>query len=176
MLHRLTIAMALAVTIPAVALAQFSNSNIEKFDAIKLLLDNRKALKVDDHQRAALEKLREPVKWNIKKLAARVDSAQRDMDGGRMGMRGGRGGGGSSDEPTLSPEAQRARMLAARKVIMDALVELQRENELTSADALAVLTEAQRPRATELLKKRREDLKRMVDDAGFGASIRRDDR
>ncbi len=175
MLRRLTIAMVLAVTIPAAALAQFSNSNIEKFDAIKLLLDNRKALKVDDQQRAALEKLREPVKWNIKKLAARVDSAQRDMDGGRMGMRGGRGGG-SSDEPTLSPEAQRARMLAARKVIMDALVELQRENEQTSADALAVLTEAQRPRATELLKKRREDLKRMVDDAGFGAAGRRDDR
>jgi hypothetical protein len=44
MLRSLTTAVLLAVTIPAIGVAQFSNRAIEKFDPVKLLLDNRKAL------------------------------------------------------------------------------------------------------------------------------------
>jgi hypothetical protein len=175
MLRRLTIAMAMVGAMSAPAAAQFSNRDVEKFDAIKLLLDNRKVLKIDERQRGELERLHVPVKWNIKKLSARVDSAQRDMDGGRGGMRGSRGVGGS-DDSNLSPEALRARLLAARKTLLEALAELRREYELTGTDALGVLTDAQRPRALELIKKRSDDLRTMVDDAGFGAAARRDER
>ncbi len=150
--------------------SQITKKQVEKFNPVRVLLDHRKDLAIDDKQREALEQLNDPVKWNITKLAARIDSAQRDMEGGSKGMRfGGQRGGGaqSDDEKQMSPEEHRQRIIAGRAILIAAVAELQRENEMASSDALKVLTDAQRDKATPILRKHNEDLTRILQDAGF---------
>lgn len=156
--------------------SQLSRKTIEKFDPVRLLLDKRKELKLDEKQRAELESQDESIKWNIGKLAARIDSAQRGMGTTRSSAGRGRRGAPPSEDPLRSPEASREKMLADRKIIIESIAELQRENDLRTGDALSVLTAEQRPQAGELLKKRTAELLRILDDAGYTAAVRASQR
>jgi hypothetical protein len=203
-LKHTSIAFTLLLSIPATALAQrgggdarqrsedpdaseavfstLSSRSIQRFDPVKVILDKKKDLKLDDKQIADLTQLEHQVQWNIKRLAARIDTAQKLMnkegagggspDFGSAG-RGGRGGGrgGSSGDPDAKPETpseRRDRVLLARKTILEAVADLEIEHKSSKELVLSYLHDAPLAAATALLKKHDDDLAKMLKDAGLG--------
>jgi hypothetical protein len=171
------------ITLADNSLPKLSTKDIQKFDPIKVILDKKKDLKLDDPQRTSLGDLENEVQWNIKRLSARIDSTQKAMhpkeplgaaddspyNGSGRGGRGARGGGNSSaeDAPPETPEVRRQRLLDGRKIIGEAVVDLQREHDSACVHALAVLNDAQRSAANVLLKKRDDELAKLLKDSGF---------
>jgi hypothetical protein len=162
--------------------SNLSSRNIQRFDPVKVILDKKKDLKLDDKQLADLTQLEQQVQWNIKRLAARIDTAQKLMnkEGGGGGSpdfgsagRGGRSGGrgGSSGDPDAKPETpseRRDRVLRARRTITEAVADLQIEHDSSRKLALSYLRDAPLAAATALLKKHDDDLAKMLMDAGLG--------
>lgn len=158
--------------------ATLSSRSIQRFDPVKVILDKKKDLKLDDKQVADLTQLEKQVQWNIKRLAARIDSAQKLMnkegaggspDFGSVGRggRGGRGGGDPEAKPE-TPSERRDRVLVARKTILEAVGDLQIEHQSSEDLALSYLHDAPLAAAQALLKKHDDDLAKMLKDAGFG--------
>ncbi|HYV99041.1 MAG TPA: hypothetical protein VE967_16415 [Gemmatimonadaceae bacterium] len=164
---------ALIMLLPVAASAmqgesEISKKTVEKFDPIRLLIEKQKELKLTDKQRADLEELDAPVKWNIRKLAARVDSAQHGMGTMRSGRGGGRGRGSSTDdEPARSPEEMRARLIANLKIIVEAIADLQKEYELRTTESLKALSAEQQAPALQIINRRRDELTRILNDSGY---------
>lgn len=162
--------------------SRLSSRAMQKFDAIKLILDKKKDLKIEDAQRGGLTELEDQVQWNIKRLSGRVDSVQKASagrnspasddgayTGGGVSSGRGRGGGRRSDGdvPDEPPEVRRQRILEGRRIVNESVQELQREFDSSSARALRLLSDAQRPAAADLLTRRATELQKMLKDAGF---------
>jgi hypothetical protein len=159
-----------------------SSRSIQRFDPVKVILDKKKDLKLDDKQIADLTQLEKQVQWNIKRLAARIDTAQKLMNkegagggspdfssAGRGGRSGGRGlGGGDPDAKPETPSERRDRVLRARQTILEAVADLQVEHKSSEDLALSYLHDASLAGAQELLKKHDDDLAKMLKDAGLG--------
>lgn len=188
-------AFACALALPALATAQrgsgdaadigesvFSNlssKKIQQFDPVKVILDKKRDLKLDDKQIADLTQLENQVQWNIKRMGARIDTAQKSLNresggGTNFGAgRGGRGGrGGDVQAPPETPAQRRDRVLRARQTIIESVADLQREHDSARTLALAMLNATQGPGASELLNKHDDDLAKMLKDAGFGPKAR----
>jgi hypothetical protein len=159
-----------------------SAKDIGKFDPIKLMLDNHKDLKLDIAETATLKQFDSTAQLDNKRLFNRIDSLQKSIaknasNAGNRGGRGGgggggggygrRGGGGGSDTSADGASRPRTRGSSERQTIANTLTELRRAKDSLSLRALGILTEAQRPKANELLKKRDDELAKIVKGAGF---------
>jgi hypothetical protein len=158
---------------------ELSSKDIGKFDPVKLLLDKHQDLKLDDQQTRTLTQLDSSVKLDNKLLADRIDSAQKALadnanarstrGSGRRGGGGSAGGGGSTGSGSSDSTSvrSRGRAIPERQVIADALTILRREKDSVGLQALTILTEAQRPKANQLLKKRDDELTKILKGAGY---------
>jgi hypothetical protein len=121
-----------------------SAKDVEKQDPVKLLLDKRKKLKLDKAQIAQLSTIGAKLREQNAPLYARVDSLHKTF-------RAPSGGGmrrGSDDD--------RAGMMENRQTLFATLQQVQEHNHAARTEAVALLKDAQKAKAYDLLEKQQQ--------------------
>ena len=117
---------------------QLKSDDIEKLNPAKILLDKRKALKIDGAQEARLETIASRYAWNTRVFVSVVDSLQ-GVPGGPKGS-----------------------------AFAEALQSVRQEFDTASARSLGVMTETQRPEATKLIEKPTDEIESQLAVVGRG--------
>ena len=120
---------------------KLSKGDVEDMSPVKLLIDKRKDLKLQDDQTNKLKDLEKALKEKNAALFTAFDSLRR-----------------AAQPPMHDPsDEERGRMMEARRML-GAVVQTIRENYDASAkDALVVLDDTQKAAANELLDKQRKE-------------------
>ncbi|HEX5072825.1 MAG TPA: hypothetical protein VFW03_06470 [Gemmatimonadaceae bacterium] len=137
-----------------------SAKDVEKQDPVELLLDKHKKLKLDKDQITALHALDATLRSQNGPYYQRVDSLHNTFkapSGGFQRSTGSDGGRGS--------------MMANRQVLYETLLQLRTNNRTARDSALALLSEPQKKKASDMLEKQLEESDKMLREPGRGAGM-----
>jgi len=137
---------------PAFAQPQMPEGKLEKGTPAAVLLDKKRKLSLNDSQLVAITALRKATADSNAAAYAAWDSVRTDM------LIAGR-----------SAAADPAEMMARRRRMMTVFQKLQARNQWARAEALKILTEEQRPKATEYWNDEDEARQRWLRPRGAGA-------
>jgi hypothetical protein len=121
--------------------------DLDQFDPVKLLLDKKKDLRLDEAQKGQIETLHKPLRRSWDSLFKVIDKAQWDAQSSKKN--------GAADGMSLTEKAEAAQ---AQQTIQKMLVELRTALGKGGADAVALLTEEQKSKAKELLDAQRKEM------------------
>lgn len=120
---------------------KLSNGDVEDMSPLKLLIDKRKDLKLTDDQLKNLKDLEAKLKTKVEPSFKALDSLRR-----------------ASQPPLHDPsDEDRSRMMSARRGFGEVVKTIRESYDASEKDAVALLDESQKPKATELLDKQRKD-------------------
>jgi len=134
-----------------------SAKDVENQDPVQLLLDKHKKLKLDKDQIAALNTLDATLRAQNGPYYQRVDSLHDTFKTPSNGF-----------QRSTGSEGGRGSMMANRQTLYETLL-LLRANDKTARDsALALLTEPQKKKASDMLEKQLEESDKMLHEPGRG--------
>jgi hypothetical protein len=121
------------------AVAVMSKKDVEELDPVKLILEKKKDIKIDEAQKVQIEAMYKPLNKTFDSLFKIVDKAQFDGQALRKN---------SAGDQSI---ATRLKICDANQVTQKAYVELREAYTKGGADVLAILRDDQKAKANEIL-------------------------
>ncbi len=188
-MHKRSLAIALLVSLPTLALAQrggggggrgamggdkggdafdmggstikLANKDIENISPLKLLIDKRKDLKLTDDQLKQLKEREDKLKESMKPSFGALDSLRRV----------------ATPVGRTADEGDKARSMDARRQFSLVVAGIRTQYDAAAGEAIAALDEGQRKQANDLVQKQHSDADDMIRDKlatapGTGSDLR----
>jgi hypothetical protein len=138
--------------------------DLRNLDPIAVLLDKRKDLKIDDAHKKLLEQLDDSVKKVNAKFISQIDSVQGANHKSSLSI-----GGPQSDDAKKDAAAEAAQKRQETKTIATAALKLLRaSNAAAQEKGVAMVDEALRSKAQDLIKKNDDDVNAKLVGGGGG--------